>query len=125
MSMQELLHPNPALVPERDFGKLLVEANRRLTQPLTTVGFAAVALFFVLTGSFRRAGNVLRPLASVLTMVGLLALGLSAQSLATRHPVLIPIIWIQALLPGLVAAWLLFVPTLSVRPRMRVLRRVA
>ena len=125
MSMQELLHPNPAVVPERDFGKLLVEANRRLTQPLTTMGFAAVALYFVLTGSFRRAGNVLRPLASVLTMVGLLALGLSAQSLATRHPVLVPMIWIQAVLPGLVAAWLLFAPGFSVAPRLRPSRRTA
>jgi lipopolysaccharide export system permease protein len=125
MSMRELLHPNPAIVPERDFGKLLVEANRRLTQPLTTVGFASVALFFVLNGSFRRAGNVLRPLASVLTMVGLLALGLTAQSLATRHPVLVPLIWIQALLPGLVAAWLLFAPGLTATPRHRVARRAA
>ena len=113
MSLDELLHPNPAVVPERDFGKLLVEANRRLSQPLTTVSFAAVALFFVLTGNFRRAGNFLRPLVSVLTMVGLLALGLTAQSLATRHPVLVPFIWIQATLPGLVAAWLLLAPGFS------------
>ena len=125
MSMQELLHPNPAVVPERDFGKLLVEANRRLTQPLTTLGFASVALYFVLTGSFRRAGNFLRPLASVLTMVGLLAIGLSAQSLATRHPVLVPMIWIQALAPGLVAAWLLFAPGFSAAPRLRAIRRAA
>jgi lipopolysaccharide export system permease protein len=110
MSMQELLHPNPAIVPARDFGKLLVEANRRLTQPLTTVGFALVALYFVLTGTFRRAGNFLRPLASVLTMVGLVVLGLTAQSLATRHTFLVPAIWAQAVLPGLVAAWLLFSP---------------
>jgi lipopolysaccharide export system permease protein len=117
MSMQELFHPNPALVPERDFGKLLVEANRRLTQPLTTVSFVLVALYFVLTGSFRRAGNLWRPLASVLTMVGLLAIGLTAQSVATRHPELIPIIWVQAILPGVVCAWLLLSPALAPWPR--------
>jgi lipopolysaccharide export system permease protein len=116
MSLSELLHPNPALVPERDFGKLLVEANRRLTQPLTTVGFACVALYFVLTGSFRRAGNLWRPLASVLTMVALLAIGLAAQSIATRHPVLVPLIWVNAVAPGLVAAWLLFSPALAPWP---------
>jgi lipopolysaccharide export system permease protein len=125
MSMYELLHPNPAVVPERDFGKLLVEANRRLSQPLTTMGFATVALFFVLTGSFRRAGNFLRPLVSVVTMVGLLALGLTAQSLATRHTVLVPIIWLQATLPGLVAAWLLFAPGLAPTPRRRTAPRTA
>jgi lipopolysaccharide export system permease protein len=117
MSLQELFHPNPALVPERDFGKLLVEANRRLTQPLTTVSFSLVALYFVLTGSFRRAGNLLRPLASVLTMVGLLALGLTTQSVATRHPDLIPLIWVQAILPGVLCAWLLLSPALAPWPR--------
>jgi lipopolysaccharide export system permease protein len=117
MSLQELFHPNPALVPERDFGKLLVEANRRLTQPLTTVSFSLVALYFVLTGSFRRAGNFWRPLASVLTMVALLALGLTAQSVATRHPELIPAIWVQATLPGLVCAWLLLSPALAPWPK--------
>jgi lipopolysaccharide export system permease protein len=113
MSLNELFHPNPAVIPARDFGKLLVEANRRLTQPLTTVSFALVALLFVLTGSFRRAGNLLRPLASVLCMVGLLAVGLTAQSLATRHPVMIPLIWLQAILPGVICAWLLFAPALA------------
>jgi lipopolysaccharide export system permease protein len=117
MSLQELLHPNPAMVPERDFGKLLVEANRRLTQPLTTVSFVLVALYFVLTGSFRRAGNLWRPLASILSMVALLAIGLTAQSLATRHPVLIPLIWVQAILPGLTCAWLLFSPALASWPK--------
>jgi lipopolysaccharide export system permease protein len=125
MSMYELLHPNPAVVPERDFGKLLVEANRRLTQPLTTVSFATVALFFVLNGSFRRSGNFLRPLVSVLTMVGLLALGLTAQSLATRHTVLVPVIWVQATLPGLIAAWLLFGPGMRALPGLRAQPRTA
>jgi lipopolysaccharide export system permease protein len=117
MSMQELLHPNPAIVPERDFGKLLVEANRRLSQPLTTVSFALVALYFVLTGSFRRAGNLWRPLASMLSMVALEALGLTAQSLATRHPLLVPLIWVQAVLPGMVCGWLLFLPALASWPK--------
>jgi lipopolysaccharide export system permease protein len=117
MSLHELFHPDPGLVPERDFGKLLVEANRRLTQPLTTVGFASIALYFVLTGSFRRAGNLLRPLASVLTMVALMAIGLSVQSIATRHTFLVPLIWVNAVLPGVVSAWLLFSPALAPWPR--------
>jgi lipopolysaccharide export system permease protein len=112
MSMSELLHPNPATTQARDRGKFLVEANRRLTQPLTAVSFTLVALFSVLTGSFRRAGNLLRPIAAVLAMVGLITLGLTAQSLATRHSEMLPLIWLQAVLPGLVCAWLLFVPAL-------------
>ena len=124
MSMSELLHPNLATVQPRDIGKLVTEAHRRLTQPLTTLGFALVALVSVLNGGFRRAGNFLRPLAAVLSMVGLLALGLAAQSLATRHPVLLPLIWVQALLPGIVCAWALFRPWLS-RPARTPLRAEA
>ncbi len=106
MSLQELLHP-PAATPPHDVGKFLAEANRRLTQPLTTVGFTLLALYAVLTGSFRRAGGLWRPAGSVLAMVGLLALGLTAQSLAVRHAALVPLIWLQAVLPGLVFGWLL------------------
>ena len=112
MSMSELLHPNLATVQPRDVGKLATEAYRRLTQPLTTLGFALVALVSVLNGGFRRAGNFWRPLAAVLAMVALLALGLAAQSVATRHPALLPLIWAQALLPGLACAWVIFGPGL-------------
>ena len=112
MSLQELLHPRASTQP-RDANKYLVEAQRRLTQPLTTLGFTLVALLSVLTGSFRRAGSLWRPLTSVLAMVALLAMGLTAQSLATRHPGLLPLIWIQATLPGLACAWLLFLPRLG------------
>lgn len=106
MSLHELLHPPAGLTP-RDAGKYLAEANRRLTQPITALGFALVALFSVLTGSFRRAGNLQRPLAAVGVMVALLAGGLTAQSLATRHTTLVPLIWAQAILPGVVCAYLL------------------
>ena len=106
MTLQELLHP-PAATPPRDFAKFLAEAHRRMTQPLTTVSFSLLALFSVLTGSFRRAGSLWRPLGSVLAMVGLLALGLTAQSLAVRHSALVPLIWLQAVLPGAVFGWLL------------------
>ena len=109
MSMHELLNPD-ASVPPRDYGKLAVEAHHRMTQPLTAWSFTLVALAAVLTGSFQRHGNVLRPIAAVGMLVALLATGLVASSLATRDMALLPLIWLQATLPGLVAAWILFVP---------------
>ena len=69
-----------------------------------------MALVSVLTGAFRRYGNVVRPLVAVLSVVGLLALGLAVQNLAARAPVLIPLIWIHAVLPGALCAWFLFAP---------------
>lgn len=109
MSLGELFHPDPSLIlVPRDRGKFLVEAHRRLTQPITCLSFALVALVASLTGTFRRHGNVLRPLAAILTVVGLLAVGLAIANLAARQPALVPLIWIHAVLPGFVCAWILF-----------------
>ena len=116
MSLGELLNPPPGLVPDRDIPKLLVEAHRRLSAPLTAASFPMVALLAVLTGTFRRHGNVLRPLISVLSVVGLLALGLAINDLAARQTALIPLIWVYSALPGLVCAWLLFGPQAGLVP---------
>ena len=110
MTMHELLHPDMSVVLPRDVGKLAVEAHRRLTQPLTVLSFSLAALVSVLTGTFSRHGNIWRPIAAVGGLVGLLALGLAVSSLATRHMSLIPLIWIEAILPGLACAWVLFAP---------------
>jgi len=69
-----------------------------------------VALLGVLTGAFSRHGSTIRPLLAILIVVGLLAAGLVIQNVAARNPVLIPLIWVEAILPGLVCAVLLFVP---------------
>ena len=109
MSLPELCNPDSALAA-RDIGKLLVEANRRLTAPLTAASFAMVALVSVLTGAFRRYGNVARPLIAVLLVVALLAIGLAVQNLAARSPALIPLIWVHAILPAALCAWFLYAP---------------
>jgi lipopolysaccharide export system permease protein len=110
MNMSELLRPNPATTQPQDVGKFMVEAHHRLTQPITALGFTLVALASVLTGGFRRYGNIARPAAAIAIMVGLLATGLAVSSLATRHVALIPLVWLQVMLPGAAAAWVLFVP---------------
>ena len=107
MSMSELLDPPPGIVAERDLPKLEVEAQRRLATPFTALSFPLVALVAVLMGGFRRHGNLLRPLIAVLAVVGLLALGLAIVNLAQRHPALLPLLWVQAIGPGLVCLWLL------------------
>ena len=40
-------------------------------------------------------------------MVGLLALGLAVGNLAARNNALVPLIWLHAVGPGLVSAWVL------------------
>ena len=122
MSVEELLHPAPGVVPDHDLPKLLVEAHRRLATPFTALSYTLVALVASLTGTFRRHGGLLRPLVSVLTIVGLLALQLAVTNLATRNTALVPLIWVQALLPALVCAWLLFGAQVRLLPQRLAVR---
>ena len=108
--LAELLNPNPQIVSANLIGKFKVEAHKRLAGPLTTVSFALVGLVSVLLGTFRRHGGLIRPTIAVLTVVGLLALQLAVSNLAARNIALVPLIWIEAALPALVAAWVLFGP---------------
>ena len=114
MSTAELLDPPPSTFA-RDIGKLKVEGHRRLATPLTAASFAMVALLSVLSGAFRRHGNLLRPLVAVLSVVGLLALGLAIGNLAARQVSLIPLIYVDAVVPGLFCAWRLFGPEIFAR----------
>jgi lipopolysaccharide export system permease protein len=76
-----------------------------------------VALVTVLMGTFRRHGGLLRPLAGVLAVVGLLALGLAISNLATKNPAMLPLMWAQATLPGVFCAWLLLGPQFRLMPQ--------
>jgi len=117
LPLSALLHPHPA--NPQDASKWIAEAHKRLTTPLTVLSYAMVALLSVLTGAFRRHGSLLRPLAGVLTIVALVALELMFQDLAARNNALLPFVWIEAIVPGLVCAWLLFGPSLKARVSAR------
>jgi lipopolysaccharide export system permease protein len=105
-----LLDPHPYF--ERDKAKWKAEAHKRLTAPLTTMAYALVGLFSALGGIFRRHGGLIRPLATVGIMVGLLALGLAFGTLAARDNNLLFLLWLQAAVPAIACAWLLFGPPL-------------
>ena len=115
MSISELLHP-PSGVLAHDVPKLRVDAHRRLAEPLTAMSFTLVALVAVLMGTFRRHGGLLRPATAVLAVVGLLALELLLTNVSAKHLALIPTIWVNAVVPGLVCAWALFGPQLRLMP---------
>lgn len=109
MTIAELLHPD-ASISERDWGKLRMEAHRRLASPLSAIGFTLIALTAVLTGAFRRHGSLLRPFAAILVVVALVAIGLAIGNLAAKQPALLPLVWLHAVLPGALACWMLLAP---------------
>lgn len=106
MPLRDLLNPKPA--NPKDIPRWYAEAHKRLTTPLTTISYTMVALVSALGGVFRRHGGFLRPVATVLVMVGLVAAGLGVWTLAARDNTMVPLMWIHAILPGLVCAWMLY-----------------
>lgn len=105
-SLAELFHPEEGVSP-RDRGRFLAEAHQRLSGPLTAISFCLLALAVSLTGQFRRFGGGFHLFAGCIMMVGLLALGLGIGNLAARSAALLPLIWVHALLPGMVSAWVI------------------
>jgi lipopolysaccharide export system permease protein len=119
-SLDELLSPDPAeRISARDLRRFRAEAHQRLAQPLTALGFALVAMATALSGQFRRHGGGLRLFTGIGVVIALLAVGLMINNLAARQTAMIPLIWANALAPGLVAAWVLAgmpgLPRLSAR----------
>jgi lipopolysaccharide export system permease protein len=126
VSVHDLLHPTAAMLPNaRDIPKWHAEAHKRLASPVTAGSFALLALYSVLAGAFRRHGGFIRPFIAVLTVVGLLAAGLALGNLAARDNALVPLIWVHAVGPGLVCAWLLLAPSFRRSKRLPAVRAVS
>ncbi|MGE4480514.1 LPS export ABC transporter permease LptF [Acidocella sp.] len=104
--LHDLFHP-PATLPSGDSAKWLVEAQRRLTAPLSTLGYALIALVAALGGGFKRHGGLARIIGAVVIVTALVALGLGVNNLAARNTALLPLIWVWTLLPPCITGYLL------------------
>lgn len=99
---------DPTVLPN-DRGRFVVEAHRRLTAPLSSLGFTMIALACLLSAPFRRRGQAYSNLLAI-GIVMTLALGaLGLENVAARKPSLVPLLYVMALLPifggGLFLAW--------------------
>jgi len=115
----ELLDP-PASerLSARDRARFTVEAHQRLSGPFLTVSLAAVALALLLGGEFSRQGRPGRLLAAIAIGAALVAAWLAIGNAVASRLVLLPLIWVHALLPGIVALALLVRPA-PLRPATR------
>jgi len=117
VSLGALRHP-PDTLSRVYQARWIAEAHKRVTAPIAAITYALIALLSVLTGGFTRHASLLRPLLSVATVVGLLALSLALQTLTARDNTMAALLWAETLVPPVVLAALLFGPqVLAVRLR--------
>jgi lipopolysaccharide export system permease protein len=109
VSLPQLFSPPPSLAAT-DRAKWVVEAQRRLSVPLSAISFTLIGLLAILGGVFRRHGGLLRPFVAVVAVTMLVALTLGIDNLAARSTQLVPLIWVTVVLPGLATGVLLFRP---------------
>jgi lipopolysaccharide export system permease protein len=104
----ELLWPGPAeQTSPRDLRRYHADAHQRLASPVFAVSLTLVALAAVLCAPFRRHGGLQSGAIAVGAAVALMASGLAIGNLAVRDGTFLPLIWLHAIGPGLIAAWLL------------------
>lgn len=101
-----LFHP-PSGLTSGERRKWLVEAQRRLSAPLSALSYALIALVAALGGGFKRHGGLTRIVSAVLITVSLVAVGLGVSNLAARNIHLLSLIWLWAIAPALISLLLL------------------
>lgn len=116
--LDELFWPSSGLDDTKNYGRLRAEGHQRLVSPLYALGFTCIALAFLLSGEFNRRGQSRVVLMAALTVIAVQALGLALNSFAARLPALVPLMYLNAVLPIFVGLSILVSPLrIRVRPR--------
>jgi lipopolysaccharide export system permease protein len=89
-------------ISKRDIGKFTIEAHKRLTSPLTSLGFSLIAVCFLLLGSFNSHSQVRQITIAVCIVLTLLISSLGLENLAAKKLNLIPLLYVHAILPILI-----------------------
>jgi lipopolysaccharide export system permease protein len=109
----ELLDPDDVTDP-RVRAAMRADAHQRLASPLQAFAFVMVAMAALLSGNFSRRGQASRVLIAVGAVVLIQASGIGLSNLSSKIPQLIPLMYVNGLVPVVIAAYLLFAP-----PRIR------
>lgn len=107
----ELFSVTEAQVGPTVFRQFRVEGHQRLASPLYHFSFAFLASACLLAGWFNRRGQADRLILAIGSMVAIQAMALGVSNLATRHLVLVPLVYLAPLLPSAIGAWVLLAPS--------------
>ena len=97
-------------VDPRDFGKYIVEGHKRLSAPILALTFTVLALASLITGSFSRRMQTKQILAGVSLMILMQVSKLGLDNAAAKNLSLVPLMYAHAILPGVIAFWLMLSP---------------
>ncbi len=120
----ELLRPRLESVRDRHLaGEMRAEGHQRLAAPLLNLSFAAIALAVLFGGEYQRRGRVPRIALGGALVVAIETAHLGVTSLATDAPAFLPLIYLNAVAPGLIAGYLLWAGDRRAPGRGRLRRR--
>ncbi len=109
--LDELWSPDDVTDP-RQRRAMRAEAHQRLATPLYALAFTLIALTAALAGDFSRRGQTWRIVGAVALAAGLQALAFGVGNLAVRNPAMIPMVYLNALIPILAC---LYISTVQIR----------
>lgn len=115
--LDELFFPKDEGLSDKIVNMLRAEAHQRLVGPLYSIAFTLVALAALLSGSFSRRGQLKRILAAAGVFVIFQALAIWLQNVAGKVPDLIPLMYVNVVLPSIASLWVMMrSPTRRKRP---------
>lgn len=112
----ELLDPGDSPDERYYRKKLIAEGHNRLLVPLYSLVFALIGLACLLVGEFDRRGQTKRILLTVGIVIPLQAAAIVLFNLAAKVPAVLPLMYLNVLVPAIVCIWIL---TRSQRLRAR------
>ncbi|HYB11290.1 MAG TPA: LPS export ABC transporter permease LptF [Alphaproteobacteria bacterium] len=114
----DLLHPNPNDPNDRNnFDRLIAEGHQRLVTPFYAIVYTLIALSALLSGDFNRQGQAKRVLAAVFCVLVLEASSIGFLNMAGKTAALLPLVYLNCLVPLVLAFLYLVRPPRKRTPR--------
>jgi lipopolysaccharide export system permease protein len=103
--LHDLLVPDPTNKSDQFyFGQLITEGHQRLVVPLYAIAFTLIGLAALLSGDFNRRGQTLRVLTAIILVILLQASAIGFSDLVGKNLVLLPVVYLNVIIPTIVAA---------------------
>lgn len=107
-SMHELFHlEDQNDVSDHDWGKYKVELHKRFVWPLLSLSLAMVGLSCLLYGPITRRSQTTRILVAVGILISIIGATIGLENVIAKNLVLVPLLYLVALLPILVSTYVL------------------